>query len=116
RELAPSPTRRSTDRRPGAYPATEVQAALAEGLTAVKFFPASTSGGAPAIKALSAPFGDLRFVPTGGIGPDNLADYLAVGAVLAVGGSWMVPRADIAAGDFDKVTRLTADAVALAAA
>lgn len=101
---------------PGAVTATEVQAALAEGLTAVKFFPASTSGGAPAIKALSAPFGDLRFVPTGGIGPDNLADYLAVGAVLAVGGSWMVPRVDIAAGDFDKVTRLTADAVALAAA
>lgn len=99
---------------PGAVTATEVQAALGEGLTAVKFFPASTSGGAPAIKALSAPFGDLRFVPTGGIGPGNLADYLDIASVLAVGGSWMVPRADIAAGDFAKVTQLTSDAVALA--
>ncbi|GAB2599959.1 bifunctional 4-hydroxy-2-oxoglutarate aldolase/2-dehydro-3-deoxy-phosphogluconate aldolase [Pseudactinotalea suaedae] len=99
---------------PGAVTATEVQAALAEGLTAVKFFPAATSGGAPAIKALSAPFGDLRFVPTGGIGPANLSEYLSIEAVLAVGGSWMVPRADIAAGDFAKVTSLTAEAVALA--
>lgn len=99
---------------PGAVTATEVQAALAEGLRAVKFFPAQTSGGAPAIKALSAPFGDLRFVPTGGIGPANLPDYLSIESVLAVGGSWMVPRADIAAGDFAKVTSLTADAVALA--
>lgn len=101
---------------PGAVTATEVQAALVEGLTAVKFFPASTSGGAPAIKALSAPFGDLRFVPTGGIGPANLTDYLSIASVLAVGGSWMVPRAEIAAGDFAKVQSLTADAVALATA
>jgi len=101
---------------PGAVTATEVQAALSEGLTAVKFFPAATSGGAPAIKALSAPFGDLRFVPTGGIGPANLSDYLSIEAVLAVGGSWMVPRSDIAAGDFAKVTSLTAEAVALATA
>lgn len=101
---------------PGAVTATEVQAALAEGLHAVKFFPAATSGGAAAIKALSAPFGGLRFVPTGGIGPANLNDYLSIDAVLAVGGSWMVPRADIAAGDFAKVTSLTADAVALASA
>jgi 2-dehydro-3-deoxyphosphogluconate aldolase/(4S)-4-hydroxy-2-oxoglutarate aldolase len=100
---------------PGAVTATEVQAALAEGLRAVKFFPAATSGGAPAIKALSAPFAGLRFVPTGGIGPSNLAEYLGIESVLAVGGSWMVPRADIAAGDFAKVTQLTADAVALAA-
>ncbi|WP_241681021.1 bifunctional 4-hydroxy-2-oxoglutarate aldolase/2-dehydro-3-deoxy-phosphogluconate aldolase [Pseudactinotalea terrae] len=101
---------------PGAVTATEVQAALAEGLQAVKFFPAATSGGAAAIKALSAPFGGLRFVPTGGIGPANLNDYLSIEAVLAVGGSWMVPRADIAAGDFATVTSLTADAVALASA
>lgn len=99
---------------PGAVTATEVQAALAEGLTAVKFFPAATSGGAPAIKALAGPFGGLRFVPTGGIGPANLNDYLGIDAVLAVGGSWMVPRADIAAGDFAKVTSLTAEAVSLA--
>ncbi|QDP96368.1 bifunctional 4-hydroxy-2-oxoglutarate aldolase/2-dehydro-3-deoxy-phosphogluconate aldolase [Microlunatus elymi] len=101
---------------PGAVTATEVQAALAAGLQVVKFFPAETSGGAKAIKALSAPFAGLRFVPTGGIGPANLAEYTAVSAVLAVGGSWMVPRDAIAAGDFDKVSRLTADAVSLVSA
>lgn len=98
---------------PGTVTATEVQAALAEGLTAVKFFPAETSGGAAAIKALSAPFADVRFVPTGGIGPANLAQYLALPSVLAVGGSWMVPRDVIAAGDFARITELTAEAVQL---
>jgi 2-dehydro-3-deoxyphosphogluconate aldolase/(4S)-4-hydroxy-2-oxoglutarate aldolase len=101
---------------PGAVTATEVQAALAEGLEVVKFVPAETSGGAKAIKALAAPFGGLRFVPTGGIGPANVADYTAVSAVLAVGGSWMVPRDAIAAGDFAKVTQLTAEAVSLVSA
>jgi 2-dehydro-3-deoxyphosphogluconate aldolase / (4S)-4-hydroxy-2-oxoglutarate aldolase len=99
---------------PGAVTATEIQAALELGLTTVKFFPAGTSGGAPAIAALAAPFGGLRFVPTGGVGPKNLRDYLDIPAVAAVGGSWMVPRDRIAAGDFDTVRRLTADAVALA--
>ncbi len=98
---------------PGAVTATEVQAALELGLVAVKFFPAATSGGAPAIKALAAPFGGLGFVPTGGIGPKNLHEYLAIPAVLAVGGSWMVPRDLVAAEDFDRITALTAEAVAL---
>ena len=98
---------------PGAVTATEVQAALEMGLTTVKFFPAGTSGGAPAIAALAAPFGGLRFVPTGGIGPKNLHEYLAIPAVAAVGGSWMVPRAMVTAGDFAGITRLTAEAVAL---
>lgn len=98
---------------PGAVTATEVQAALELGLTTVKFFPAGTSGGAPAIAAMSAPFSGVRFVPTGGIGPANLHEYLALPAVVAVGGSWMVPRAMVAAGDFAQITRLTADAVAL---
>lgn len=101
---------------PGAVTATEVMAALALGLTAVKFFPASTSGGAPAVAALGAPFAQVRFVPTGGIGPANLAEYLALPNVAAVGGSWMVPRAAIAAGDADAVATLCRDAVALARA
>ncbi|WP_043502318.1 bifunctional 4-hydroxy-2-oxoglutarate aldolase/2-dehydro-3-deoxy-phosphogluconate aldolase [Georgenia sp. SUBG003] len=101
---------------PGAVTATEVQAALELGLTAVKFFPAATSGGAAAIKALSAPFAGLRFVPTGGIGPDNLHEYLGVPSVAAVGGSWMVPGDAVRAGDFETVTRLTAEAVRLAGA
>jgi 2-dehydro-3-deoxyphosphogluconate aldolase/(4S)-4-hydroxy-2-oxoglutarate aldolase len=98
---------------PGAVTATEVQAALELGLTTVKFFPAGTSGGAPAIAALAAPFGDVRFIPTGGIGPANLEDYLRLDAVVAVGGSWMVPRDRVAARDFEAIRRLTADAVAL---
>ena len=100
---------------PGAVTATEVQAALALGLSTVKFFPAATSGGPAAVRALSAPFADVRFVPTGGIGPDDLQQWLDVPSVLAVGGSWMVPRERIAAGDFDAVRELTARAVALAA-
>jgi 2-dehydro-3-deoxyphosphogluconate aldolase/(4S)-4-hydroxy-2-oxoglutarate aldolase len=100
---------------PGAVTATEIQAALELGLTTVKFFPAGTSGGAPAIAALAAPFGGVSFVPTGGIGPRNLHDYLAIPAVAAVGGSWMVPRDRVQAGDFTQVARLTSEAVALAA-
>ncbi|SNS13835.1 2-keto-3-deoxy-phosphogluconate aldolase [Geodermatophilus pulveris] len=98
---------------PGAVTATEVQAALELGLTTVKFFPAGTSGGAPAIAALAAPFGDVRFIPTGGVGPANLEGYLRIDAVVAVGGSWMVPRDRVAARDFEAVRRLTTDAVAL---
>jgi 2-dehydro-3-deoxyphosphogluconate aldolase/(4S)-4-hydroxy-2-oxoglutarate aldolase len=99
---------------PGAVTATEIQAALELGVTAVKFFPAETSGGAPAIAALAGPFGNVRFVPTGGIGPKNLGEYLAISAVAAVGGSWMVPRDRVKVGDFAGIQQLTADAVALA--
>jgi 2-dehydro-3-deoxyphosphogluconate aldolase/(4S)-4-hydroxy-2-oxoglutarate aldolase len=100
---------------PGAVTATEVQAALELGLTTVKFFPAGTSGGAKAVAALAAPFGDVGFVPTGGIGPSNLAEYLALPSVRAVGGSWMVPRDLVRAGDLDAVRDLTAEAVSLVA-
>lgn len=99
---------------PGAVTATEVQAALELGLTTLKFFPAATSGGAAAIKALAAPFAGVRFVPTGGIGTANLAEYLSIHAVAAVGGSWMVPRDRIAAGDVAGIAQLTAEAVELA--
>jgi 2-dehydro-3-deoxyphosphogluconate aldolase/(4S)-4-hydroxy-2-oxoglutarate aldolase len=99
---------------PGAVTATEVQAALELGLDTVKFFPAGTSGGSAAIAALAAPFGGVRFVPTGGVGPANLDEYLALGCVAAVGGSWMVPRDRVRAGDLAGVRALVADAVALA--
>jgi 2-dehydro-3-deoxyphosphogluconate aldolase/(4S)-4-hydroxy-2-oxoglutarate aldolase len=98
---------------PGVVTATELQAALELGLSTVKFFPAGTSGGAPAIAALAGPFGGVGFIPTGGIGPANLSEYLGIGAVRAVGGSWMVPRDRIRDGDLDTVRRLTAEAVAL---
>lgn len=99
---------------PGAVTATEIQAALELGLTTVKFFPAGTSGGAAAIAALAAPFVGVSFVPTGGVGPKNLEDYLSLPCVAAVGGSWMVPRDRVRAGDFDGIAKLTAAAVALA--
>ncbi|MFF1528043.1 bifunctional 4-hydroxy-2-oxoglutarate aldolase/2-dehydro-3-deoxy-phosphogluconate aldolase [Cellulomonas sp. NPDC058312] len=100
---------------PGAVTATEVQAALELGLGTVKFFPAGTSGGPAAIAALAAPFGALRFVPTGGVGPANLDQYLALPCVAAVGGSWMVPRDRVRAGDLAGVRALVAESVALAA-
>ncbi len=100
---------------PGAVTATEVQAALEMGVTTVKFFPAEASGGAAALRALTAPFGEVTFVPTGGIGPAELGSYLGIPAVAAVGGSWMLPEAAVRAGDWDEVARLSAEAVTLAA-
>src|SRR5699024_11708120 len=91
---------------PGAVTATEVQAALALGLEAVKFFPAKTSGGPAAIKALSAPFPNLSFIPTGGVSAHNLADYLAQPAVKAVGGSWVVRRNLVQEQATDEITAL----------
>jgi len=99
---------------PGAITATEIQAALELGLSMVKFFPAENSGGAPAIAALASPFAGVRFIPTGGVGPSNVADYLSIPAVVAVGGSWMVPRDRLEACDFAAIKQLTAEAVRLA--
>lgn len=99
----------------GAVTATEVQAALELGLDLVKFFPSGSSGGPAAIKALTAPFPQVRFIPTGGVGPDNLAEYLSLPGVPAVGGSWMVPPALIRAAAVDELEKKVADSVALAA-
>ncbi|WP_433046831.1 bifunctional 4-hydroxy-2-oxoglutarate aldolase/2-dehydro-3-deoxy-phosphogluconate aldolase [Dactylosporangium sp. CS-033363] len=98
---------------PGATTATEIMAALELGVDVLKFFPAGTSGGAAAVAALSAPFPQVRFVPTGGIDASNALDYLRLPSVLAVGGSWMVPRKAIAAGDFESVAILAAEATRL---
>jgi 2-dehydro-3-deoxyphosphogluconate aldolase/(4S)-4-hydroxy-2-oxoglutarate aldolase len=100
---------------PGTATATEIQRARRAGLRVVKFFPAEALGGVRALDALSAPFPDMRFVPTGGISPGNLQPYLARSVVLAVGGSWMVPRQLIADRDWAQVTRLAMDAARLAA-
>lgn len=96
---------------PGVATATETQRAVEAGITTVKFFPAESSGGAAAIKALSAPFPQVRFVPTGGIDPTNLKTYLALDSVVAVGGSWMVPPEAVAEGRFEWITRLVAETV-----
>jgi 2-dehydro-3-deoxyphosphogluconate aldolase/(4S)-4-hydroxy-2-oxoglutarate aldolase len=97
---------------PGVATATEIQQALELGISTVKFFPAGQLGGPGMVKALSAPFRNVRFVPTGGVTTANLADYLTIPAVLAVGGTWMVAPDLLKAGDWDEVTRRTAEAVA----
>lgn len=101
---------------PGVASPTEVMAALDLGLETVKLFPAGVVGGAQAVRALAGPFPDLRLIPTGGIGPDDLRSYLELPSVLAVGGSWMVAPALLAARDFATVSRLCAEAVATVAA
>jgi 2-dehydro-3-deoxyphosphogluconate aldolase/(4S)-4-hydroxy-2-oxoglutarate aldolase len=99
---------------PGTANATDIMAALDEGLSVVKFFPAEPLGGLNMISALAAPFPNLRFIPTGGITASSLKSYVDHRAVFAVGGSWMVAPALLAEGAWDEVTRLTAEAVALA--
>ena len=100
---------------PGIVTPGELQHAYNLGLDVVKFFPASIAGGVPAIKALSSVFRTMRFMPTGGISPGNLADYLRVPAVLACGGSWLTPAAAIAADNYDKITTLAEEALQIAA-
>jgi 2-dehydro-3-deoxyphosphogluconate aldolase/(4S)-4-hydroxy-2-oxoglutarate aldolase len=88
---------------PGCVTPSEIMAAERFGLSAVKFFPAEQYGGRATLAALSGPFPNVRFVPTGGVSQDNLHDYLTLPAVAAVGGSWMVAPA--ARGDLDEVVR-----------
>jgi 2-dehydro-3-deoxyphosphogluconate aldolase/(4S)-4-hydroxy-2-oxoglutarate aldolase len=99
---------------PGVATATDIMAALAEGLEVLKFFPAEALGGVKTLAALAAPFTTVKFIPTGGVSPANLPDYLGHPSVLAVGGSWMVTPKLIAAGDWAEITRLTSEAVAAA--
>ena len=99
---------------PGTMTPTEVMKAMNLGLDTVKFFPASIAGGAPALKALASVFRSMHFMPTGGIGPGNLAEYLAIPSVIACGGSWLTPADKIEVGDFDAVTSLATEAVAIA--
>lgn len=99
---------------PGVVTPTEVQAALSLGVTALKFFPAEAAGGVAMVKALSGPFPHARFMPTGGVSPANLPDYLALRSVFACGGSWMVSPRLYEDGRFDRVTSATRQAVRLA--
>ncbi len=98
---------------PGAATATEVMALLERGYSVQKFFPAETSGGAAAVKALGGPLPQVRFCPTGGISLANAPDYLALPNVLCVGGSWVAPRGRMEAGDWQGITALAAGASAL---
>ena len=95
---------------PGCVTPTEIMAALKHGLKVVKFFPANVYGGLNAIKALSGPFVGLKFIPTGGVNQENLGEFVSNPSIHAVGGSWVCPKADIAAHNFDKITQLCAEA------
>ena len=98
---------------PGCVTPTEITQALELGINVVKFFPANVYGGLPAMKALAAPFGSVKFIPTGGVNAQNLPEYAAAPFVHAVGGSWVCDKSDIAANNFDKITALCAEAVQL---
>ncbi len=98
---------------PGVATATEVMRARAAGFDVLKLFPAEAIGGLRMLKALAAPFPDVRFVPTGGIDEALAADYLAHPAVMAVGGSWMVPGAAIGAGEWATIEELARGAAKL---
>ncbi|MDY7099498.1 MAG: bifunctional 4-hydroxy-2-oxoglutarate aldolase/2-dehydro-3-deoxy-phosphogluconate aldolase [Pseudomonadota bacterium] len=101
---------------PGTMTAGEVQRAYALGLREVKFFPASLAGGVPMLKAFSSVFREMRFMPTGGVSAKNLAEFLALPSVLACGGSWLTPKDAVESGDYQTITNLASEAVALAKA
>ena len=96
---------------PGCATPSEVETAISLGLDTVKFFPAEAAGGIAMIKAMSAPYGKIKFMPTGGIGEGNLNDYLSFAKIFACGGSWMAPKKLISEGKFDEIERLTRGAV-----
>jgi 2-dehydro-3-deoxyphosphogluconate aldolase/(4S)-4-hydroxy-2-oxoglutarate aldolase len=99
---------------PGIATPTEIEMALDHGLSVVKFFPAESMGGIKSLKVISAPYGMVQFMPTGGIGPENLSDYLRFPKVLACGGSWMVAKDLIAGKRFDRIRELSREAVEMA--
>ena len=96
---------------PGCANPSDVEQAIELGLRVVKFFPAEANGGLKAIRAMAAPYVGMRFMPTGGINPGNLNDYLAFDRIIACGGSWMVKEDLLAAGKFEEITALTRQAV-----
>ncbi|MEL6447317.1 MAG: bifunctional 4-hydroxy-2-oxoglutarate aldolase/2-dehydro-3-deoxy-phosphogluconate aldolase [Pseudomonadota bacterium] len=99
---------------PGAQTTSEIADWVARGLEAVKFFPAQYAGGIGALKSFAAVFAGLKFCPTGGVSAGNLADYLAVPAVACVGGSWLTPADDIAAGNWSAITGRCQEALKIA--
>ena len=95
---------------PGVATGSEIMMAQEDGFTELKFFPALQAGGAPLLKAWQGPFGDVKFCPTGGIQPDNAADFLALSNVVCVGGSWLTPAQAVADGDWARITALAQQA------
>ncbi len=98
---------------PGCANPSDIETAIAFSLDTVKFFPAENAGGLPMLKAMSAPYGKMNFMPTGGINEENLLKYLAFDKIIACGGSFMVPQSLLEAGEFDKIEELVRSAVKL---
>ena len=98
---------------PGCANPSDVEQAIENGLEVVKFFPAEQAGGLPMIKAMAAPYTNMMFMPTGGISPSNVRDYLRVKKIIACGGSWMVKGDLVKSGDYAKITELSKEAVAI---
>ncbi len=98
---------------PGIMTPTELEMALGYGLDVVKFFPAENAGGLKMIKAISAPYTMMKFMPTGGINATNVREYLACDKILACGGSWMVKGDLVKTGDFAQIEKLTAEAASI---
>ncbi len=98
---------------PGCANPSDIEAAIELGLEVVKFFPAEAAGGLAMIKAMAAPYVNIKFMPTGGINAKNILSYLDFPKIIACGGSWMVSDDLVKAGEFDKITALTKEAVAL---
>ncbi|QQA44421.1 bifunctional 4-hydroxy-2-oxoglutarate aldolase/2-dehydro-3-deoxy-phosphogluconate aldolase [Pelagovum pacificum] len=98
---------------PGAATASEAMALLERGYTVQKFFPAEANGGVKALKAIGAPIPQVRFCPTGGVSLANAPEYLALSNTVCVGGSWVAPADKVAAGDWDAITALAAEAAKL---
>ncbi len=96
---------------PGTSSPSDIEQAIELGLDVVKFFPAEQSGGLAKIKAMAAPYVNMKFMPTGGINAKNLNDYLSFPKIIACGGSWMVPAKLVDEGKFDEIERLTREAV-----
>lgn len=100
---------------PGCATPSEIETCMRMGLDFVKLFPAEVVGGVSMLKALSGPYGAMRFMPTGGISPENVKNYLALSNVVCCGGSWMVPEKLLDAGDFKAIEALAREAAALRA-
>lgn len=112
-ELLDRAGRSSVPFLPGAITPSEIMAMREEGYQVLKFFPAEQAGGAAFLKSLASPLAGMRFCPTGGISPKNAADYLALHNVVCVGGSWVAPDAELAAGNWKAVEELARQAAAL---
>lgn len=97
---------------PGAATASEAMRLLSRGYDMLKFFPAEASGGTPALKAIGAPLPQITFCPTGGVSPANALDYLSLGNVICVGGSWVAPKGLLAGGRWDEIESLARAAAA----